>query len=38
MTLNCFEAYDVRGRVPDDLNKDIAYRIGGADAVELNVA
>jgi phosphomannomutase len=24
----CFKAYDVRGRVPDQLNEDIAYRIG----------
>lgn len=27
-TLKCFTAYDVRGRVPDELNKDIAARIG----------
>lgn len=26
----CFKAYDIRGRVPDELNKDIAYRIGRA--------
>ena len=26
--INCFKAYDVRGRVPEDLNEDIAYRIG----------
>jgi len=26
--INCFKAYDVRGRVPDQLNEDIAYRIG----------
>jgi len=31
-TLSCFKAYDVRGRVPDDLNEDIAYRIGRAFA------
>ena len=30
--LSCFKAYDVRGRVPDQLNEDIAYRIGGAFA------
>ncbi|MEH6604296.1 MAG: phosphomannomutase, partial [Pseudomonadales bacterium] len=32
MMLNCFKAYDVRGRVPDELNVDIAYRIGCAFA------
>lgn len=32
MTLNCFKAYDVRGRLPDDLNPDIARRIGLAYA------
>ncbi len=26
--LKCFTAYDVRGRVPDELNSDIAARIG----------
>lgn len=25
---DCFKAYDVRGNVPDELNEDIAYRIG----------
>jgi phosphomannomutase len=30
--LNCFKAYDVRGRVPDQLNEDVAYRIGRAYA------
>ncbi|HZF14958.1 MAG TPA: phosphomannomutase CpsG [Steroidobacteraceae bacterium] len=25
---NTFKAYDVRGRIPDELNADIAYRIG----------
>lgn len=28
--LTCFKAYDVRGRIPDQLNEDIAYRIGRA--------
>jgi phosphomannomutase len=28
--LNCFKAYDVRGRVPAELNDDVAYRIGRA--------
>ena len=31
-TLDCFKAYDVRGRVPDQLNEDIARRIGQAFA------
>ena len=31
-TLTCFKAYDVRGRIPDQLNSDIAYRIGRAYA------
>lgn len=26
--LPCFKAYDIRGRIPDELNEDIAYRIG----------
>ncbi len=30
--LKCFKAYDIRGRVPDELNEDIAYRIGRAYA------
>lgn len=32
MSLSCFKAYDVRGRIPDELNEDIAYRIGRAYA------
>lgn len=28
--LRCFKAYDIRGRVPDELNDDIAYRVGRA--------
>jgi len=28
--LDCFKAYDVRGRLPDQLNEDVAYRIGRA--------
>lgn len=32
MGLPCFKAYDIRGRVPDDLNPDIARRIGYAYA------
>ena len=30
MRINSFKAYDVRGRIPDELNADIAYRIGNA--------
>ena len=26
--ISCFKAYDVRGRVPEELDEDIAYRIG----------
>jgi phosphomannomutase len=32
--LPCFKAYDVRGKVPAELNEDIAYRIGRALADE----
>jgi phosphomannomutase/phosphomannomutase/phosphoglucomutase len=32
MNLNGFKAYDIRGRIPDELNEDIAYRIGRAYA------
>lgn len=30
--LPCFKAYDIRGRIPDELNPDIAYRLGLAYA------
>ena len=30
--LTCFKAYDIRGRLPDQLNEQIAYRIGRAYA------
>jgi phosphomannomutase len=30
----CFKAYDVRGRVPEELDPDLAYRIGRAFADE----
>ncbi len=32
MNLNSFKAYDVRGRIPDELNADLAYQIGQAYA------
>jgi len=37
-TLSCFKAYDVRGRVPGELNEDLAYRIGRAYAAFLSPA
>ena len=30
--LTCFKAYDIRGRLPDELNESVAYRIGLAYA------
>ena len=30
--ITCFKAYDARGKVPDQINEDIAYRIGRAYA------
>lgn len=30
--ITCFKAYDARGQVPDELNEDIAYRVGRAYA------
>ncbi|TVQ72695.1 MAG: phosphomannomutase [Chromatiaceae bacterium] len=30
--LPCFKAYDIRGRIPSELNPDLAYRIGRAYA------
>jgi phosphomannomutase len=35
-TLPCFKAYDVRGRVPQELDEDLAYRIGLAFAALLS--
>ncbi len=32
ITIPSFKAYDIRGRIPDQLNPDIAYRIGNATA------
>lgn len=32
MKITCFKPYDIRGRVPDQLNEDIAWRIGRAFA------
>ncbi|MGO8763075.1 MAG: phosphomannomutase [Desulfobaccales bacterium] len=36
--LSCFKAYDVRGRVPEELGEDLAYRIGRAYAAFLSPA
>ncbi|MCO7253978.1 phosphomannomutase CpsG [Dickeya oryzae] len=36
MSLACFKAYDIRGRLGDELNTDIAYRIGRAFGQYLN--
>ncbi len=33
--IRCFKAYDVRGRVPEELNEDVVYRIGRAYAAFL---
>ena len=30
--ITCFKAYDIRGRIPDELNEEIVYRIGRAYA------
>ncbi|MDD2558250.1 MAG: phosphomannomutase [Desulfuromonadaceae bacterium] len=32
MELTCFKAYDIRGRIPDELDEEVAYRIGRAYA------
>ncbi len=32
MELTCFKAYDIRGRIPDELDEEIVYRIGRAYA------
>ncbi|MDH3434473.1 MAG: phosphomannomutase [Gammaproteobacteria bacterium] len=36
VSIDCFKAYDIRGRIPDQLNPDVAYRIGNATAQFLN--
>src|SRR5690554_5609088 len=32
MTLTCFKAYDIRGKLGEELNEEIVYRIGRAFA------
>ena len=34
--INCFKAYDIRGKVPSELNPDLAYKIGRAFAKHVN--
>ena len=34
--LNSFKAYDIRGKVPSELNPDLAYKIGRAFAKHVN--
>lgn len=34
--LSCFKAYDIRGKVPEELNEELVYKIGRAFAEELN--
>jgi phosphomannomutase/phosphoglucomutase len=36
--LSCIKAYDIRGRIPDELNEDVAQRIGRAFADTLGCA
>ena len=33
--ITCFKAYDIRGRVPEQLNEEVAYRVGRAYALWL---
>jgi phosphomannomutase len=35
ISISGFKAYDLRGRIPDELNPDVAYRVGRAYAVWL---
>jgi len=28
--ISCFKASDLRGRIPDELNDDVAYRVAAA--------
>ncbi|MGI9234294.1 MAG: phosphomannomutase [Woeseiaceae bacterium] len=36
MNIDCFKAYDIRGQIPNQLNVEVAYRIGNATASFLN--
>ncbi len=35
-SITCFKAYDLRGRIPSELNDDVAYRVGRGYAQFLN--
>ena len=35
LKISGFKAYDLRGRIPDELNTDVAYRVGRAYAAWL---
>ena len=37
INLNSFKAYDVRGRIPDEINEALAYDIGRASAMAVVV-
>jgi phosphomannomutase len=30
LKIECFKAYDIRGQIPNQINTDIAYRVGNA--------
>ena len=32
INIDCFKAYDIRGQIPNQLNPDVAYRVGNATA------
>jgi phosphomannomutase/phosphomannomutase/phosphoglucomutase len=32
MNLSAFKAYDIRGRIPDELNPELVYQVGRAYA------
>jgi len=32
LNIDCFKAYDIRGQIPNQLNPDVAYRVGNATA------
>jgi len=34
--ITCFKAYDLRGRIPTELNDEVAYRVGRAYAAFLS--
>ena len=34
--MDCFKAYDIRGRIPDEINPDLIYQVGRAYAAFIN--